>query len=461
MNYYIALTALLLYCTTTFGSNNHKDSLAQFNLMIAELPKIKEDSARLNELVKLHYYQQAIVGELNKNNSQMFNLMYAKEAIGLAIKLNKLDTLKALTVDAGYIFDLNQEYDSSYVYYSNCLNILEAQGAYDISSSIAQNILYNNNELQNTLKQNRIVEIAQEKKIDKLIWLAIIVLMLFLLMLFFYILKARKTNTLLTSQKDAIQKSKLEIDSSIVYAKNVQQSIITTELKFKWFFKDSFVLFTPKDTLSGDFLWTLKKDDLTYFAVADCTGHGVPGALISIVGTLLLDSILTEETYKSPATILTELHLKLVDALNQNDPNNKHNHDGMDIGVFEVNETLNTLKFAGANRHLTYIRNGIVTDYPGTKRPIGGTQVTYDKPFVDDEIVIQKNDIMYSYTDGYQDQMGGLKNKKIQRKGLLALLQKGFTNPMLQQKQLLHSAFTQHMGTNEQVDDVLVVGIKF
>ncbi len=460
MKHCIAIV-LILFTFITGYSNNHKDSVVVFNVMIAELPKLKDDSLLLNQLLKIHYYQQSLVGELNKGNSHTFKLDYAKRAINLAIKRNELNTLKALTVDVGYVFDLNLEYDSSFTYYSNCLNILDANESYDISSSIAQNILYNNNELQNVLKQSRSIEVAQEKKIDKLICFAIIVLLLFLLMLLFYILKARKTNALLTIERDAVQRGKLEIDHSIVYAKNVQESIITSELKFKSFFKNSFVLFLPKDTLSGDFLWTLKKENKTYFAVADCTGHGVPGALISIVGTLLLDSILTGDTYKSPATILTELHVKLVAALNQNDPSNQHNHDGMDIGVFEVNETLNILKFAGANRHLTYVSNGIATDYTGTKRPIGGTQIAYDKPFCDDEIVIQKNDLMYSYTDGYQDQIGGLKNKKIQRKGLLQLLEKSFKSPIALQKQLLQNTFEEHKGNNEQVDDVLVIGIQF
>ena len=329
--------------------------------------------------------------------------------------------------------------------------------------------------MQKEIDESNKMKLEQKRKIEKLTYLAIAVLLLFTAFLIYYFIKTHRKNKILAFQKleiekskhaleiskQAIEESKKEIDNSIDYAQNIQQAILSDETKFKKLFKESFVLFMPRDKVSGDFLWTYKKEHLTYIAIADCTGHGVPGALISIVGHFLFDAILASDNYKSPSEILSELHLSLIKALNQDDVTNGHNNDGMDVGVIEINSQTNKLIFSGANRTLLYIRNNALTQYKGVKRPIGGTQFDYKYNFINETFDLEKNDLIYSFSDGYQDQIGGEKHKKIMSKNLITLIEKNAQEPIDKQKEILKTHFINYKGNNEQVDDVLVIGVKF
>jgi serine phosphatase RsbU (regulator of sigma subunit) len=418
----------------------------------------KEDSCKLNNLFKLHYLQLKTIGELTEKNVAQFNLSYAKQAIVLAEKLGKYDTLKSLTVDLGYVFDLEKKFDSSFVYYSNCLNIFEYTNNYQLTFSIAQNILYNNSMLQSIIEENNKKAIEQKRKIDNLTYAVIAALIGLMLFMVYFIIKTRQNNRLLQTQKDVIEHSKNEIDASINYAQNLQHAILSNELKLKQQLSNAFVLFMPRDKVSGDFFWAYKKGDDLYMAVADCTGHGVPGALLSIVGYLLLDKILSDDMPKTPSEILDELHLEIVKALDQE--KGIHNRDGMDIALLKLNTSTNQLQFSGAHRPLYLIRNGELTEYKGTRRPIGGTQVKYDKPFVNIDIQLQKDDLIYSYSDGYADQIGGPNGKKMLSGNLKKFIFDNSHLPSEEQREKLRTTFIDYKGNYKQTDDVLMLGFK-
>ncbi len=418
----------------------------------------KEDSCQLNNLFKLHYLQLKSVGELTEKNASQFNLSYAKQAIVLAEKLGKYDTLKALTVDLGYVFDLEKKFDSSFVYYSNCLNTFEYTNNYQLTFSIAQNILYNNSMLQSIIEENNKKAIEQKRKIDNLTYAVIAALIGLMLFMVYFIFKTRQNNRLLQTQKDVIEHSKNEIDASINYAQNLQQAILSNEVKLKEQLSNAFVLFMPRDKVSGDFFWTYKKDDDLYMAVADCTGHGVPGALLSIVGYLLLDKILSDDSHKTPSEILDKLHLEIVKALDQE--RGIHNRDGMDVGLLKLNLSSNQLEFAGAHRPLHLIRNGELIEYKGTRRPIGGTQVKYDKPFLSTVIQLQKDDLIYCYSDGYADQIGGASGKKMLSGNLKKFILESSTLSIEDQREKLRTTFLDYKGNFKQTDDVLMLGFR-
>jgi serine phosphatase RsbU (regulator of sigma subunit) len=454
---YIALFCFT-FCTISFSQSNHADSLVEFNRLVKSLANNNNDSSKLNTLFQIHYYQQSLIGELNEKNAKDFNTSYTKQAINLAIALQKYDTLKSLTVDLGYIFDLTKHFDSSFAYYSNCLNIFEATNNYQLTYSIAPNILYNNSQLQSVIEENNKQSISQKRKIDTLTSAAIAVLIAFILFLIFFFIKSKRNNSQLKIQKEEIEKSKIEIDNSISYAQNIQRSILFNEQKLKEIFPESFVLFMPRDKVSGDFLWANRVGNQVYIAVADCTGHGVPGALLSIVGHFLFDAVLLSTNENSPAKILDQLHLEIVKSLNQH--THLNSHDGMDVGLMKICLDSNELTFAGAHRSLHHVRDKKINTYKGTRKPIGGAQIEYKNNFEDTIIKLEKGDTIYCYSDGYADQMGGEQRKKFMTKHLISLIENNSSNSLTEQKEHYKNTFLNHKGTQEQTDDVLMIGIK-
>lgn len=431
--------------------------LKRMTTLKTKLNTCKSDTCRLNTLFQLHYLQLSVIGELNEKNVDQFDISYAKTAIKLAGELSKFDTLKSLTVDVGYVFDLKKQFDSSFVYYSNCLSTFEYTNNYQLTFSIAQNILYNNSTLQNIIEENNKKALEQKQKIDRLTYAVIAALLILLGFMAYFFIKTRQNNRLLKLQKELIEHSKGQIDDSINYAQNLQHSIISNESKLKKHWNAAFLLFMPRDKVSGDFFWLHKRGDDLYMAVADCTGHGVPGALLSIVGYLLLDKILSEDAHESPTQILEKLHAAIVKSLDQE--NNGRNHDGMDIAILKLNTISHELCFASAHRPLYVVRNNELIEYKGARRPIGGLQVKYNKPFETQIISLQKGDYVYACSDGYADQMGGPHRKKMMTGNLKKLLVEINSLGIEAQRERLESAFIEYKGQQEQTDDVLILGL--
>ncbi|MBL0328594.1 MAG: SpoIIE family protein phosphatase [Bacteroidetes bacterium] len=457
---FIFIYSILSFTVLGFSQSNHADSTIQLNNLIKELDNCKDDTVRLNKLFQIHYYQQSLIGELNETSISKFNTKYTKQAIALARDLKKFDTLKSLTIDLGYIFDLDKNFDSSFVYYNECLNVFEATNNFQLTYSITQNILYNNSMLQSIIAENNKKVLEQRNKIEKMTYFILAAVLLFTAFLVFFLVKIKRNNSLLTLQKDQIEMSKAEIDSSIDYAQNIQHAVLSNEIKLQKLIPNSFVLFIPRDKVSGDFLWSYKLGDDIYLAVADCTGHGVPGALLSIVGHFLFDSIVATINEKSPAKILEMLHQSIVKSLDQDVVGHKHNHDGMDVGLIKLNLITNKLVYAGAHRSLYHFRDENISELKGTRRPVGGTQIEYEKSFLDHEMELQKGDLVYCYSDGYQDQIGGPKNKKFMNKNLLSLIKSNCNNDLSVQKEVLETTFNNYKKGISQMDDVLMVGIR-
>ncbi len=458
MNRCLFISFFILQLNVAFTQINHSDSISAFNHLLLNLKNSTSDTTKLNTLFQIHYYQQALIGELNEKNAAKFETKYTRQAIDLAIKLQKYDTLKSLTVDLGYIFDLTKNFDSSFTYYSNCLNIFEANNKNELTYSIAPTILYYNSQLQGVIEENNKQALLQKQKIDFLTYNAIAVLIAFILFIIYFFIKSRRNNSQLKRQKGEIEKRKIEIDNSISYAQNIQASILFNEAKLKNMFPESFVLFMPRDKVSGDFLWSNRIGNEVFIAVADCTGHGVPGALLSIVGHFLFNAILVGANEKSPAKILDQLHLEIVKSLNQQ--SHLNSHDGMDVGLIKICLDRNELTFAGAHRSLHHIRDNHTQTLKGARKPIGGAQIDYKINFEDRIITLQKNDTIYCYSDGYADQMGGEKRKKFMTRRLINLLEQNCNLPISEQKDFYKNTFEDYKGKNEQTDDVLLIGIK-
>lgn len=255
-----------------------------------------------------------------------------------------------------------------------------------------------------------------------------------------------------------LEAKSLEMQESIRYAGSLQQSILPNERIFQNAFNDAFVLFQPKDIVSGDFYWIYQHHDEVYFAVGDCTGHGVPGAMVNIAGNTLLRQIIRLEGISDPAKIMRLLDNELVNLFNENLTEGK-TRDGMDIVFCKFNLRTQKGSFCGAGRPLYLIRDGELIEFKKGIDAIGYSH-TGEKIFETVEFQLEKGDQFYLFSDGYTDQFGGENVKKFNRQRFRNLLISLDQMPMEKQKKELIMTYKNWKGKQEQVDDVCVIGVK-
>jgi serine phosphatase RsbU (regulator of sigma subunit) len=263
----------------------------------------------------------------------------------------------------------------------------------------------------------------------------------------------------LAEQKAIIEEKNKDITHSMTYAQNIQNAIFPKIKEIKDHVKDVFVFHNPLDIVSGDFYWFSVVDDKIILAVIDCTGHGVPGAFMSIMGNEYLNQIVSEKKITEPDKILNLLHKKIRSTLKQADGLSR---DGMDMALVCIDKEQNKIEFAGAKNPIYYIQEGNLTEIRGDIRPIGGEQSEKERIFTKHEIPLLKDSdtIFYLFSDGFQDQFGGPKNKKFLVSRFRELLFSIHDNTMSRQKELLVEAFHQWKGANPQTDDVSIIGIR-
>ncbi len=247
------------------------------------------------------------------------------------------------------------------------------------------------------------------------------------------------------------------VTDSIRYAKRLQESILPPEKRIKELLPDSFVLYRPKDIVSGDFYWVDKVNNRVMFAAVDCTGHGVPGAFMSLIGHNGLNQSIKEHGITRPSEVLRDLNRISFETLHKD--RDQFVRDGMDMALCAFDPERMLLDYAGANCPLYLLREGEVTAFSPDKKPIGGFDLG-DQGFTDHRIQLRKGDVVYIFSDGYADQFGGPKGKKFLYRRFRELLQEIHDKPMDRQKSLLLEALNQWRGAQEQVDDILVIGMR-
>ncbi len=260
-------------------------------------------------------------------------------------------------------------------------------------------------------------------------------------------------------QSEKLEELYTDITASIRYAKRLQDSILPQHRYIKSLLPESFVLFKPKDIVSGDFYWVQESGSKVLFSALDCTGHGVPGAFMSLIGANALSTIVVENGINKPSIILDELNRLSNEALNKSTEGNEV-RDGMDAALCSFDRTTNKLEYSGANNPLYLIRNNEVIQIKADKFAIASFEPnSYN--YTNHEIDIQKGDVVYLFSDGYPDQFGGERGKKFLYKKFRELLIEIKEKPMVEQKSILNTRFENWRGIHEQVDDVLVLGVKF
>jgi serine phosphatase RsbU (regulator of sigma subunit) len=263
-------------------------------------------------------------------------------------------------------------------------------------------------------------------------------------------------------QRDEIAHQKKEITDSIHYARRIQQAVLPPPKFLNDLMKDSyFILNKPRDIVSGDYYWMAERDNKIIIAAADCTGHGVPGAFMSLLGVAFLKEIINKIELMHANDILNHLRNYVITALHQPGVESQ-TRDGMDMALCLLDLDNNQLQFSGANNPLYLIRNGELTEFKADKQPIGLYEE--NKPFTNQMIELEKGDTFYIFSDGYADQFGGPKfnegGKKFKYSRFKELLLSFQNENMNRQQDILNQTILEWKGPLEQVDDILVIGVR-
>ncbi len=269
-----------------------------------------------------------------------------------------------------------------------------------------------------------------------------------------------ETNDNLQKAYMEIEEQKKHVEDSIHYASRIQNAILPPDSYVQEIIPNSFVLYLPKDIVSGDFYWMTKKKEYVMVAAVDCTGHGVPGAFMSIVGNNQLNYAVNVLGKRKPGEILDALNEGVSHTLRQSRRVSSVK-DGMDLALVTYNTRGNTLAYAGAFNPLLLVRDNEMTVYRADKFPIGSYYDDPDRHYTNHEIKLEKNDMIYIFSDGYPDQFGGPENRKFMSKKFRQMLLDIHANPMDKQKEILKDILVDWKGDQQQVDDILVIGIRF
>ena len=261
----------------------------------------------------------------------------------------------------------------------------------------------------------------------------------------------------LKHQKELIEEKQKQIIDSINYAKRLQQALLVPEKELGKSFTEIFVVYKPKDIVSGDFYWFSESDNNKILAVADCTGHGVPGAFMCMLGNECLQDVALRKDIETTASALKSLDTKITETLNKSD---RSFRDGMDIALCAFSKNSNTLQFSGANRPLIQITDGKIIEHKPDKQSIGGNIDRTEKNYNTTLINCKPGDTFYLFTDGYADQFGGPKGKKFKHKTLKDVLFETSKLSLKEQSAIISYKFDEWKGKLEQVDDVCIIGIR-
>jgi len=268
----------------------------------------------------------------------------------------------------------------------------------------------------------------------------------------------REEKAISTQQRDELIFQKTQITDSIQYAKSLQTGLLTDQEVLKKILPHHFIYYLPKDIVSGDFYWAKKINQYTLIAAADCTGHGVPGAFMSVLGISLLNEIVRRKEITKANQTLEVLRYELKIALNQSDKDYSYN-SGMDIAFCAIDEKKGIIQYSGANAPLYMIRDNKLVEYKPTRNPIGLTPI--EIPFQNHEIEYEKDDIFYLFSDGFLDQFGGDEGKKFRSRRFKRTLLDIHNKPLEIQKDHISLSLKKWMGTKyDQIDDIMIFGFK-
>ena len=397
---------------------------------------------------------------------------YINRAIAINYSIGELNSLMSAEESLTTLYDTIGRHKEALFHYKKAMALKDTIFSQENKKELVRkemNYEFDKKEAATKAENEKQQAIAEEKSRKQklvLVLVSCVLILVFVFAAFIFrtlritrkqkqIIEIKNTETEL--QKKTIEEKNKDITASIHYAKHIQNALLREEEHVSMHLPDHFILFLPKDIVSGDFYWGAEKQDCWYFAAVDCTGHGVPGAVMSMLGISFLNDIVTSEQMLSPAEVLNRLRHKIMKELRQTGEADG-NKDGMDISLARLNMNTNELEWAGANNSLNLIRNGQLEIIKANKQPIG--YHPQNNPFTNHKIQLQKGDSIYLYSDGYADQFGGPKGKKFKYKQLENLLIENNHLSLKEQKEILKNQFIGWKGSLEQIDDVCVFGVR-
>ncbi len=315
-------------------------------------------------------------------------------------------------------------------------------------------------------KQKELSEKTKELKAQRkyILTLTIGLVIIFALSLFMYklFLSKKKMNKDLLLQKDKISEQNFQINNSMHYARKIQNAVLSSNELLTDIFSDNFIFFRPREIVSGDFYWLYRSNDVFWAAIVDCTGHGVPGAFMSIIGNNLLNTIIREENIEKPSQFLNRLNEEVTRTLNQNQAG-EVSEDGMDMTVLKVDLKSKEINLALANHTAFIIQNNEILSVEGDIFSIGDSlSNSVEVSYTDFNFNYKDTETrLYMFSDGFQDQFGGKNDKKYTQKQLKEKLFEIHKQKFDQQKEIIKTELKTWKGNQNQIDDILLVGIKF
>lgn len=470
-------------------------TLTNISEILIEQKKYKEALDYSNEAIEIHKQlgnkNDLIYGYLAvaKNymdqglNSKAIDILAEAIAVSKEIKSQKpLSQSYLMTAQAyGAMSNFKQAYDF-YIQYSN---VKDSMFTSESAEKIAEmNTKYDtdkkNKEIELLKKESEIQLLNQEAEKSRSVMIRNLLIAGFLFILILAVVLynrnqvKQKANLALAEKNKNIEEQKeqiemqhaqlehknKEITDSIKYAKNLQLAILPPDSQVRTLLPDSFILYKPKDIVSGDFYWVEEWGNSIMVAAADCTGHGVPGAFMSIVGNNLLQQAVNVFGLTRPALILNNVNKNISRMLHQTEDTSSVK-DGMDVALLSIEKGTNKIQYAGAYNPLWILSKGELKEISGDKHPVGAFVGEELKQFTNHELELNKGDIVYVFTDGYADQFGGPKGKKFKYSQLKEILLANAHLPMQEQRAKLNEVIEKWKGNLEQIDDILIIGIKF
>ncbi len=429
-----------------FKSNGSYRLVTVSNVNLGELHVLLKDGQKA-----LFYYDEAMKQTEGSNELDVIQAIHhGKYEAYLVLK----DYKNALTE-----FEKYQSVTDSIKSSQNLSRILRLENQYELTKREKENELL---KAQNLVKEAEVKAAMENERVTKLLLYGSLAVLLIIVALAFMLYKGlrenKENNKIISEQKAIVEEKNKDITDSINYAQKIQEAILPPKELKKEMLPEGFVLFKTRDIVRGDFYWFANKNGKRIIAAVDCTGHGVPGAFMSMIGNTFLTEIVEGRGITSPAEILSEMRFQVIKALKQSGEQSD-SKDGMDMALLCFDENNNSVEFAGANNTLWLIRNGECIAYKPDKRPVGYYRGE-GLPFTNHSIVCKPGDTFYIFTDGYADQFGGSEGKKLKYKPFKEILLSIQDKSMEEQEQILSKRFDEWKGSLDQVDDVLIIGIR-
>ncbi len=465
------LIRLKMGIATIFSRKGNKNESLKYHTEIADLCLKINDRPNyigtLNNIASIYY-------DLKRKDEA---LRFATKAYDYAKETNFMPGIKTSLDIINVIYESNNDYKNAYLNYKLGMSYYDSLQKKQNTENYNKQLVTYETEKKNleidVLNKEKIIsgnKIEKQKQFNIIVVISLLFAVVFLIFVFYnlkqknkYTKNLQSTNNLLETQKTEIASQNLlletknqQITDSINYAKKIQDSMLPNQKKLANYFADWFIFYQPKDIVSGDFYWMLETDNGIIVALADCTGHGVPGALMSVLGHNSLDSAYGEQTNLSPANVLRYLD-NFIKQKTKTDEDFSSNVDGMALSLFSYNKRSKSIIYACAKQPLYVVRNNELIELKSNSFSIGSLQ---NQTVFEDEFKLETNDCIYLFSDGYPDQKGGLANRKFMTPKLKELFISISNKPCQQQQSILKTTMEEWKGTNSQIDDMLVIGLR-